>query len=209
MLARAPRTITVGKDDHTTPYILLTNNHDGNAAVRIFPTAVRVVCANTLNLALGARDRSKTLSVWHTASMRDKLRQAPRLIREALGLFDHYERHAHTLAAHTLTRTDWATYRDGLFPDDPTASERARNAAQRTRDRLDHLYHDDPRQNLDGIAGTAWSAFNAVTDYLDHDTRTTGDNARAKQENRFRSVIDGSSAKKKAQALTHALALCN
>ncbi|MBA4188257.1 MAG: hypothetical protein C0467_09655, partial [Planctomycetaceae bacterium] len=52
MLARLPKTLRAAGEDEIRPYVLLTNSHDGCRALRMIPTTIRVVCANTLNLAL-------------------------------------------------------------------------------------------------------------------------------------------------------------
>jgi hypothetical protein len=52
MMASIPKEYRAGPDDLIKPYVLLTNTHDGSQALRMIPTTVRVVCQNTLNLAL-------------------------------------------------------------------------------------------------------------------------------------------------------------
>ena len=56
MLARLPQVIIV--DDEVDNYLLFSNSHDGTKAVRCCITPVRVVCKNTLNLALRTAKRS-------------------------------------------------------------------------------------------------------------------------------------------------------
>ena len=57
MLAKLPGNIEVCDRDVLDKYVLITNNHAGTGAVRLFPTSVRVVCANTLRLAISQVDR--------------------------------------------------------------------------------------------------------------------------------------------------------
>ena len=65
LLARLPDREIVG--DKTETYLCFTNNHDGTGAIRACMTPVRVVCNNTLNLALSTARRS--WSVKHTGNI--------------------------------------------------------------------------------------------------------------------------------------------
>jgi phage/plasmid-like protein (TIGR03299 family) len=81
MLAQMPERVEVVPGDEVVPYLLCSTSHDGSAAIRIFPTADRVVCRNTLRVAkLGGR--GKGISLRHTKSVKDRVKQA----QQALGL---------------------------------------------------------------------------------------------------------------------------
>jgi phage/plasmid-like protein (TIGR03299 family) len=74
MLAKLPGNLEVCDRDVLDKYVLITNNHAGTGAVRLFPTSVRVVCANTLRLAISEVDSNKSdaglplgLKLFHTA----------------------------------------------------------------------------------------------------------------------------------------------
>src|SRR5262249_7894505 len=71
MLARIPNPVEVRHNDEVKPYALLCMGHDGGMAVHILPTTVRVVCNNTLNLALGKADGQ--LVVRHVQSLKGKI----------------------------------------------------------------------------------------------------------------------------------------
>ena len=72
LLAKLPDTEIVG--DKTEPYLCFSNTHDGSGAIRVCMTPIRVVCNNTLNIALsGAR---RAWSVRHTGDIQTKLHEA-------------------------------------------------------------------------------------------------------------------------------------
>lgn len=70
MLARLPREYIIG-GEHISPYLVFSNTHDGSGAVRVAVTPVRVVCSNTLNLALATAKRS--WSMCHTGNVSEKM----------------------------------------------------------------------------------------------------------------------------------------
>lgn len=70
--------------DEIVPYVLLTNSHDGSSALKVITTPVRVVCSNTLRLALNSARQSFT--VRHTSGISNKVDYA----RDALGIVVKY-----------------------------------------------------------------------------------------------------------------------
>lgn len=83
----------------------------------------------------------------------------------------------------------------------------------RERERLNRIYesvlenYHNPGNTLPGIAGTAWAAFNAVTEYADHQRSTRGRNDRDRADNRLYSNWFGGSNDIKQVAYVEALAM--
>ena len=71
-------------DDDVDPYICFANSFDGSGAVQVCATPIRVVCANTMNLALNTAKRK--WSTKHVGNMQSKLEEA----RMCLMLADEY-----------------------------------------------------------------------------------------------------------------------
>lgn len=80
LLAKMPDKYTI-LGDKIDPYICFTNTHDGSGAVKVAMTPVRVVCQNTLNMALGSAKR--TWSARHVGSIDAKLREAEETLQFA------------------------------------------------------------------------------------------------------------------------------
>jgi phage/plasmid-like protein (TIGR03299 family) len=68
LLAQLPASITVAAGDVVEPYMLLTNSHDGTIAIDFRLTTVRVVCQNTLALAMRGEQSSHIFKRAHKVS---------------------------------------------------------------------------------------------------------------------------------------------
>lgn len=73
LLARMPEKFKILGDDFVN-YLVFTNSHDGSSAITVALTPIRVVCNNTLNLALSQTTRS--WSTKHLGNMESKLKFA-------------------------------------------------------------------------------------------------------------------------------------
>ncbi|MBE5965297.1 MAG: DUF932 domain-containing protein, partial [Lachnospira sp.] len=73
LLARLPREYIIS-GERISPYLVFSNTHDGSGAVKVAVTPIRVVCNNTLNLALSTAKRS--WSMVHTGDIKGKIQEA-------------------------------------------------------------------------------------------------------------------------------------
>ena len=73
LLARLPKEYIIS-GEQISPYLVFSNSHDGSAAVRVAVTPIRVVCNNTLNLALSTAKRSWAMV--HTGNIKGKIHEA-------------------------------------------------------------------------------------------------------------------------------------
>lgn len=169
------------KDDRSEQFLLLSNGHDGTAALKVLWTAVRVVCANTEAAALS--DFSKELkngnayTARHTGSIKAKADD----IRNALGILETqvvaYEAFANSLAECAMNGTAMDYFAHRLFPD-PIAKEgeevgqRALDNAAKRRDELTSLFEG----GMGNLGRSAWDAYNALTQWTTHLAGSSADN---------------------------------
>ncbi len=79
--AKMPDIIKVGRNDLIEEYIFLTTSHDGSGSIMAAFTPIRIVCNNTLNMAL--KNHSNAVYIKHTANAEQKLNEAARIIKIA------------------------------------------------------------------------------------------------------------------------------
>lgn len=179
------------KIDH---YLLLYNTHDGSNALRVLFTTIRLICTNIAQTVLSQGDKSG-LHVRHTKSMKDRMAQANEILGFSQQKAENFKNFAYKASNLKLTTTMWDEFTKVLIPDPPSdidVSKRLITIRESTREQLTDLYHNGIGQNIPGVAGTGWAAYNAVVEYSNYFRGTRGEN---KQQKRFESSIFGGSAK--------------
>ena len=73
LLAHMPREYIIS-GEQISPYLVFSNTHDGSGAIKVALTPIRVVCQNTLNLALAKANRC--WSMIHTGDIHEKMQEA-------------------------------------------------------------------------------------------------------------------------------------
>ena len=82
LLAKLPERYIIN-GENIEPFIVFSNSHDGSAAITVAMTPIRVVCQNTLNLAL--RQAKRAWSAKHTGNIAGKLHEAQETLELAHG----------------------------------------------------------------------------------------------------------------------------
>lgn len=171
-------------DDEVEPYMCFTNSHDGSGAIRICMTPIRVVCQNTLNMALSQAKRS--WSTKHVGDIESKLEEA----KMCLELADEYMYNlgieAEKLANTALRREQIDEILNEMFPVDDLTSERKKSNIQQIKDEFYIAYF---MPDIEKFIGTAWGAINAMSDCVTHTApkRNTTDF----YKNRWGKVMEG------------------
>lgn len=198
MLARIPKTIRIGgqSGEDIDPFMFFTTSHDGSSPVTIAATPVRIVCANTLAMAISGA--SRRYEVRHTEGASAKLSEARRILELTYTYYDRLETVASTMIEQRFTPRMWDALLDELIPiPDRGKSVRAHNNATTERYELDKVYRHAP--NLANINGTAWGAFNAVAEFTDHHMKSRETKTSNQAENRAKRILSDTSLKDKAQ----------
>lgn len=188
LLARLPESDWIGESDQQLRYVLFSNSHDGRGAINVRATSVRVVCANTLAIALG-RETDRQLSIAHVGDLSSKLAAARDALLIATRQFDYMAAEASVMADRRVDIVTAERIVGDLFPYDPELdSSRVVDAQQSRAARVIELFRDPDAPTCDA---TAWGLLNAVTRWADHERTVRGRDPRARAEARFRSAIEG------------------
>jgi phage/plasmid-like protein (TIGR03299 family) len=157
-----------GVADKVKTYLLINTSHDGSIAIQASITPVRVVCANTLNLALGSKRGKNAIKqsfkIRHTQSAEGKIAIA----REALGLANKYMDEFDLLAKAMIEKEITAQqFNNIILAAYPKPEKDSKGAVKKWETKVD-VINDIYTGEFNGmIANTAWGAFNALTERLD------------------------------------------
>lgn len=193
ILAKVNETFEVVKDDVVESYMLFTNPHSFGTSLNVRFTPIRVVCNNTLQLALGSNNNGIRLD--HTKKF------DPHMVKDALGLATNsmiqYSDQAKHLVNKMSTKESRDEYFSKLFPMTHHEQEvkgyvRSKKAAYANR------LHNDGTPGAGLVKDSWWDTFNTVTYMYDH--KLGKSNA-----SRVRSSWYGDASKSKQEALTKAL----
>lgn len=172
-------------DELIEPYLVFTNSHDGTGAVRVAITPVRVVCQNTLNLALQTAERQWSCA--HKGDIQGKLEEARHTLLNANRYMDELEEDFGELKLIGLTDDKVKAYIEMLLPIDAADTPRKILNIQNMRDELMYRYLEAP--DLAPIEKSAYRFVNAVSDFATH--RIPGRQTANYQENMFMKTVDG------------------
>lgn len=162
LLAKLPDYIRVNGNDLVEKFLLLLNSHDGSGPVRAKLTPIRVVCENTLAMALGGSEQE--VHIRHTLNAQAKLETA----HEVLGLSNHLYAQLseifNNMRRKSLDFKATKEYISTVFPIPAEMNTRSVVAGIHAK----VLELTETGQGAEMAKGTLWGAYNAVTEYVDH-----------------------------------------
>jgi len=168
ILAKLDGTAEIVTGDPVEKYLLLVTSHDGSLALQIHTTPVRVVCGNTMTAAL-ARGR-QYISIKHTSSVHRRIEEAQKALAKGEAYFDDMVAEARQFSRHPMTDKDMAAFAKALLKIHPQSHKI--NAQTETAERqINELFITGRGQDNPLVRGTAWAAYNAVTEYIDYRSR--------------------------------------
>ena len=163
MLARMPHEYII-TGERISPYLLFSNTHDGSGAIKVALTPIRVVCNNTLNLALSTAKRS--WSMIHTGDIQGKLQEAKDTLLLADRYMDSLGKEFENLRMKSMTDKQVMEYIEVLLPVEEDGTMKQKRNIEHLREDLKMRYFDAP--DLQDVGKNAYRFINAVSDFATH-----------------------------------------
>jgi len=201
--AKLPDYIKVGKDDLIEQYLFLTTSHNGYGSITAAFTPIRIVCNNTLNAAF--RNCSNAIKIRHTASAKDRLEEAHKVMGISYRLSEYLETAFNQWSAVRITDKQLRKLIQlAMVPN----KEVLKDLEAGLMDELSTQYNNmcdsvyeyalsSPTQQTETTKGTVFGAYNAVTGYFQN-IRSYKDS-----EAKIKSLLFGGTAQMRTQKAFH------
>ena len=189
----------IAKGDEISKFALLSNGHDGKLAVHFGFTPIRVVCANTEALARDC-EASKLIRVRHHRFVKDNVEKLRDIMNLADQEFETTAEQYRFLASRSINAKDLRKYVKIVVGAHEEKEEELSTRTKNIIGTIENLFESGQGNDLPGVAGTYWAAYNSVTEYLNY---TKGRN----NENRMDSLWFGQNGSMSQKALDTAVTL--
>ena len=208
-LAKIKKGFKLAGGDEIEGYLLMANSHKVGSAMTIMFTPIRVVCNNTITLALNQEGMTGKFRVLHLQMFDEEIMQSA---EQALGIsgeqMKQFQEQSEFLASKRAKQDQIDNYiAEMLQPkllidrakadslEQPPIHEQFTNTSELVRQAIEL----SPGATLQSAKGTWWGALNGLTYVMDHQKKSSS------QDNRLVSAWFGNSAVTKRKALTKAL----
>ncbi len=175
VLAKLPGNIQVTKDDIIDKYFLLTSSHAGSSSIQLRFTPIRVVCQNTLQMAL-IGEGSSIMKVKHTKNQDVKIKEAIKVLGLVEQLTKEFENTAKAMYAFKMSDTDIDNYLSEILEIGKDCREKVKLYEDKSFERFRSLVDSGIGTDISGVQGSLWGVYNAVTEGVDHTDRKIKDN---------------------------------
>jgi phage/plasmid-like protein (TIGR03299 family) len=164
VMAKMPDAMEIVPGDECRKYLLLSNTHTGEGSVSVKFTSVRVVCQNTLMMAM--EDGQKAYRVRHSKKMQFKLDELAEFLAITQEVFLKAEEYFRRLARIKMIEDRLERYFDAVFP--RSEAQKKKGDKPQRWGFLREIFEGQPDLQMPGVRGTLWGAYNAVTRFEDY-----------------------------------------
>lgn len=193
-----PQPVLIGGEDPIEKYLILANSFDGSMKLTVMRSNIRVVCRNTLNLAM--KTSPAIWGVTHTKSMDDRLAEIKRTLELSSKYDDEFEKTMNDLIEQDFDKREFEKLVRVLWP------SKARNDGEAQRQMAAMGVFESSTTVTDGWRYTKYGALQAVAEYVDWIKPVRSAKGKTHAEQQTDSVWFGSNVKDKTKALGYLLA---
>jgi phage/plasmid-like protein (TIGR03299 family) len=169
-----------GTEDVANNYLLFRTGHTGNFTFSLQGTRTRVVCQNTLMMALS--EGRNVFTIKHTKNFSNRMNEAKVVIDQLRGKVKSVDEMMNHLATKVIERENMVNILDELFPvSDDATGERSTRSKNNIAKILELFEYNDGNA-IPQIRGTAYNLLNACTEYVDHFRSVKGNTIRSRAE---------------------------
>ena len=201
VMARMPGAMKIVSGDECFKYLLLSNTHSGDGSVIVKFTTIRVVCQNTLMLAMD--DGQKAYRVRHSKQMQFKLDELAGFLSIIQVIFLKAEEQFKRMARIQMTGSRLNDYFDVVYP--RTDNQKKKSEKPVRWEYVRKVFETQEDLQLAGVRGTLWGAYNAITRFEDYKQPQQEEQS----DQRLDRIWFGSGADTKLRALIQATELAN
>lgn len=188
-----PDPIIVADDDQLDTFLLFSNSHDGTYPIDIRISTVRVVCNNTLNLALWDKTQGRVFRRGHSDRLALVKEEAVKFFEFVLATQREAQARLNTLAQAACDAQAFTRFLEKLLPIPAKPATAARDSSVARAHETRRIRIEEARKQVAGIYvngdahGSApgecqapapknwWGALNSVTAWVDHVQEIDGD----------------------------------
>ena len=187
------------KNDEIAKFALLSNGHDGKLAVHFGFTPIRVVCANTESMARSST-ASNLIRVRHHRFVKNNVEKLRDIMNLANQEFEATAEQYRFLASKQINATDLHKYVKIVLDVHQQEEDELSTRTKNIIGKVEEFFLLGKGNDLPGVNGTYWAAYNGVTEYLNYEKGRTS-------ENRMDSLWFGQNGNLSQKALDTAVAL--
>lgn len=201
LLMKRPDYFEAVKGDKVDSFVLISNSFDGSASLRIFPTSIRVVCQNTLNVAIQSVKGQKFATnycIRHTQTMMQRVETVKESLLAAKEQFGLLKNASQVLAAKQMNTQKVETFLKTLLKS--TKGQDTKRVLNQ-REAIEGYFNYGTGNTMSGVKGSAWAMFNGVVEWVDYGKTTRKCNGTTEHDARTDSLLFGNGARLKQTAM--------
>lgn len=145
-----------GQDSHRL-FLALLSSHDGSKSLSAITTLVRIVCANTEQMAIHGAKSSWTMT--HRSTLEGKVSEAREALKLSVKYKDAFEDEVRKMMQVQVTTDQFRAMMTDVLPAQP-------RQLPKNLDTLTTIFQESPTIKDAGIDGNGYGAYNAVTEWL-------------------------------------------